>query len=101
MPRVVFESADGSFIERDEPEGGRLIDLCDDVRASIPLSCRSANCGVCRIDVLEGGEMLAAPGDDELVVLAQFGDDPARRRLACQARVSPGGGRLRVRPISR
>ncbi|HXN32787.1 MAG TPA: 2Fe-2S iron-sulfur cluster-binding protein [Polyangiaceae bacterium] len=97
MPFVVFESSNGVAIEADAPEGGRLVDLCDEHRAPVPFSCRSASCGTCRIDILEGSELLEPPRDDELEVLDLFGDDPARCRLACQARVRAGKGRVRVR----
>jgi ferredoxin len=100
MPLVVFESAETgtATVEVDAPEGARLVDLCDERTAPVPFSCRSASCGTCRVDVLEGGDLLEPPRDEELDVLDIFGDDPGRRRLACQARVRPGGGRVRVRP---
>jgi ferredoxin len=99
VPDVVFESADGSPLEVSAPQGGALIDLCDDRGAPVPFSCRSASCGTCRIDVLEGADLLAPPRDEELDVLDAFGDDPARTRLACQAQLRPGAGRLRIRPV--
>ena len=66
--------------------------------APVPFSCRGASCGTCRVDVLEGASLLAPPLDEELDVLDIFGDDPARRRLCCQAVALPGPGRIRVRP---
>jgi ferredoxin len=98
MPFIVFESSEGIAIAADAPEGGRLVDLCDEHKAPVPFSCRSASCGTCRIDVLEGAHLLGPPGADELEVLHLFGDDPARCRLACQVRISAGSGRLRIRP---
>jgi ferredoxin len=97
MPLVVFESSEGVAIEANAPDGGRLVDLCDAHRAPVSFSCRSASCGTCRIDILEGADLLDPPRHDELEVLDLFGDDPARSRLACQARVRAGGGRLRLR----
>ncbi|MDP9034844.1 MAG: (2Fe-2S)-binding protein [Myxococcota bacterium] len=98
MPLIVFESVeDGPSVETDAATGGRLMDLCDARGAPVPFSCRSASCGTCRVDVLEGQEWLEPPGDDEIEVLGEFGDDPARCRLACQARVRPGTGLLRIR----
>jgi ferredoxin len=97
MTHVVFESPGGTASEADMPEGGRLVDICDERYAPVPFSCRSANCGTCRIDVIEGAELLEPASKVELEVLDLFGDDPRRRRLACQARVRPGSGRLRVR----
>ncbi|HEY8038748.1 MAG TPA: 2Fe-2S iron-sulfur cluster-binding protein [Polyangiaceae bacterium] len=99
MPLVVFESPEAATVEVDVPGGGRLVDLCDDANAPVPFSCRSASCGTCRIDVLEGAELLDPPRDEELDILDIFGDDPARRRLACQASVRSGEGRVRVRPV--
>jgi 2Fe-2S ferredoxin len=99
MPHVVFESHGTTRVETDAPDGARLVDLCDERQAPVPFSCRSASCGTCRIDVLEGAHLLEAPRDEELDVLDIFGDDPARRRLACQSRVKAGEGRLRVRPV--
>jgi 2Fe-2S ferredoxin len=99
MSRVVFESASGAPVRADAPEGGRLLDLCDAVGAPVPFDCRSASCGTCRIDVLQGGaEELLPPEDDELSLLEIFLDDPGKRRLACQARMRPGAGLLRIRP---
>jgi len=97
MPLVVFDSTNGAAVEASAPQGGRLVDLCDELRAQVPFSCRSASCGTCRVDVLEGAEMLEPPLADELYVLDIFGDDPSRCRLACQARVRPGPGCVRVR----
>jgi len=101
MTLVVFESAESGVatVEVDAPDGARLVDLCDERNAPVPFSCRSASCGTCRIDVLEGGELLEPPRDEELDVLDIFGDNPARRRLCCQARIRAASGRIRVRPV--
>jgi ferredoxin len=99
MPLVLFESTESGVpaVEANAPEGAALLDLCDDHHAPVPFSCRSAVCGTCRIDVLEGADLLEPPREDELDLLDSFADDPGRRRLACQARVRAGGGRVRVR----
>jgi len=98
MPIVIFESPGSPVLEVAAPAGARLLDLCDEKSAAIPFSCRSASCGTCRVDVLEGAELLDPPADEELDVLDLFGDDPTRCRLACQVRLGAGDGRLRVRP---
>jgi len=98
MPVVRFESRRvGGAIEIDAPDGAHLIDLCDLASAPVPFSCRSASCGTCRIDVLEGAELLEPPSEAEIEVLRLFGDDPAHRRLACQARLRPDQARMRLR----
>ena len=98
MPTVIFESYGAPPLEVTAPEGGPLVDVCDEHSAPVPFSCRSACCGTCRVDVLEGAELLDPPADDELDVLDIFSDDPRSRRLACQARMRTGPGCLRIRP---
>jgi ferredoxin len=98
MPVVVFECPYVSVLEVPAPAGARILDLCDETSAGVPFSCRSASCGTCRVDVLEGADLLEPPADDELEILDLFGDDPARCRLACQIRLRDREGRLRVRP---
>jgi ferredoxin len=98
MPVVVFECPDLPPLEVPAAAGARLLDLCDEKSAGVPFSCRSASCGTCRVDVLEGAALLEPPADEELDVLDIFGDDPTQRRLACQIRLRAGEGRLRVRP---
>ncbi|HWL86468.1 MAG TPA: 2Fe-2S iron-sulfur cluster-binding protein [Polyangiaceae bacterium] len=100
MPTVLFDYLDGSEPLRAEaPEGGSLADLCDRTDAPVPFSCRSANCGTCRIHVLEGGDLLLEAQDEELDVLDIFAVAPPAQRLACQAQMRPGAGTLRVRPV--
>lgn len=98
MPLVVFQLSGFAPVEVDLPEGAALIDVCDAHGAPVPFSCRSASCGTCRIDVIEGADLLEPPRDDELDVLDAFGDDATRRRLACQAKLRRGPGRLVVKP---
>ena len=98
MPRIEFlESLAGPAAELDFPNGGDLRDACDEAAAPVPFSCRSTSCGTCRIDVVEGAELLDEPAEEERAVLATFDDDPTRRRLACTAKVRPGPGLVRVR----
>lgn len=100
MAKVIIESQTLAPLEVDVLEGGALADICDTFAADVPFSCRGASCGTCRIDVLEGIDQLEAPRDEELDVLDIFGDDPSKRRLACQSKMLPGIGRLRVRAVS-
>ena len=100
MPTVIFESNDGQAdVTVEAPDGGALADLCDDANAPVPFSCRSANCGTCRIHVLAGDEGLLPAEDDELDVLDIFVAAPPRQRLACQAKMSPGTYVLRLRAV--
>lgn len=96
MATVVFESKDAPPLVVEAPQGGSLADLCDEVDAPIPFSCRSANCGTCRVHVLEGEGELLPPEDEELDVLDALSLAPPKNRLACQAKMRPGAGTLRV-----
>jgi 2Fe-2S ferredoxin len=97
MPRIVFIGLEGETAEADVPAGAALVDLCDQLNAPIPFSCRSASCGTCRLVVLEGANLLVEAEDEELQVLDAFGQAPPDRRLACQARLRAGSGLVRVR----
>jgi ferredoxin len=106
MPQVIFKSSDGALEEAsaDAPDGGALGDLCDASLSPVPFSCRSATCGTCRIVVLEGAIHLLDADDEELALLDVFGVDTAKspllQRLACQAKIRAGEGRLVIRPVA-
>jgi ferredoxin len=76
--------------------GGELVDICDHYFAPIPFSCRSASCGTCHIEILEGAGLLFPPEEQETELLDILGSD-GTTRLACQVRVKPGPGLLRIR----
>lgn len=98
MPTIEFEGAGVAGDKTAEaPEGGDLLDICDQVLAPIPFSCRSASCGTCHIVVTEGAELLEEPGEEEEDLLDLL-DGPDNSRLACQARVKAGAGTVRIRP---
>jgi 2Fe-2S ferredoxin len=79
------------------PEGGDIVDICDQYFAPIPFSCRSASCGTCQVEVLEGEELLEPQNDAERDLLPLLG---GKGRLACQARVRQGvEGVIKLRSI--
>jgi ferredoxin len=94
---VITESNTGRIVEFDAPPGSALVELCDEHGAPIPFSCRSASCGTCRIHVLEGGEHLLPPAEDELDLLDVFNHQPTQVRLTCQAKLGPGATLLRIK----
>lgn len=108
MPRFEFDGNEvGPPVSMDAEEGGPLIDICDEAGAAVVFSCRSASCGTCRVDVLEGAELLEPPKRDELDVLEIFAaavseEAPSRtpRRLACQAVARAGSGLIHLRWVS-
>lgn len=80
------------------PDGGELVDLCDEVLAPVPFSCRSASCATCQVEIVEGLELLEPPGDEERELLELL-QGPPNVRLACQTRVRAGGGCVRLKPV--
>lgn len=81
MTRVRFEP---SGVECEVSPPARMIDVTDEhPDADVPFSCRAANCGTCRVRVLEGAQAMAPPSGDEAEILAVFGDE-AGVRLCCQ-----------------
>ena len=99
MPRIEFATgSSGPTISLERPEGGALVDVCDDARAPVSFSCRSASCGTCRVEVVLGAAQLEPAGDEELAVLTIFAAPPSHR-VACQAIVRPGSGLLSLRTV--
>jgi ferredoxin len=99
VPRIEFlESALGRAKTVEAPEGGSLVDLCDEHYAPIPFSCRSATCGTCHVIVVEGMEHFEPPNDEEAELLAIL-RGPDKSRLACQAVLKSEAGVVRLRSV--
>lgn len=77
-------------------ERTRLLDLCDDLRGPVRFGCRAARCTTCRVEILEGAASLLAPGPEEAELLDATSAPPGVR-LACQAVIEAGEGRVRLR----
>ncbi len=73
-----------------------MVDVCDEAGAPVAFSCRSASCGVCRVEVIAGAPLLAPPTQEELDVLMIFAAPPTQR-LACQAVIQEGPGLIQLR----
>jgi len=97
VPRVEFVgNGFGGTKTVDVVEGGELVDICDLHFAPVPFSCRSASCGTCHVHVLEGAEHLEPPEPAEQELIGLLG---GHGRLACQARLRPGPGFVRIRSV--
>ena len=80
--------------------GERLLDAFDEARARVAFGCRSATCGICLVEVLEGEAFLAPPDPVERIALEEMGASP-RERLSCRASLVEGAcGVLRLRTRS-
>ncbi|HMI88162.1 MAG TPA: 2Fe-2S iron-sulfur cluster-binding protein [Polyangiaceae bacterium] len=96
MPTVLFKgNLFGPDCRVEVADGGRLVDVCDRVQAPVPFSCRAATCGTCRIEVLEGLEFFEPREGAEAELLDLLGDPPSHR-LACQAKLRPEDGLIRL-----
>ncbi len=96
MPTIVFEGK-RKTVTVEAPDGGALVDYIDQNNAPVPFSCRSASCATCRIHVLEGAQLFTEAEDEELAILDVFGTTPDEQRLACQAKLRPIAGKIRIR----
>lgn len=98
MPTIEFlGNRFGATKTIEAPEGGELVDICDEHFCPVPFSCRSASCGTCHSEIVEGIELLAPAEPMEQELLDLLGGGP-NSRLACQAAVRPGPGLIRIRP---
>jgi ferredoxin len=91
-------TSDGSELE--VPPGERLLDVLDvlDEREGLgpmPIACRGATCGSCRVRVERGSAQLVPAAPEERRTLRELGcaDD---ERLACQV-VCVGEGLIELR----
>ena len=97
MPKIEFLGHSiGPAKIVDVENGGELVDICDHYLVPIPFSCRSASCGTCHIEVLEGAGLFSPPEEAEEELLDILGGD-GTTRLACQAQIKPGPGLIRIR----
>ncbi len=76
---------DGTTVE--VPDGSLLVEL--DGKCSILFACRTANCGSCKVKILEGKENLEEPDELEKGGLEIFSTDPDDR-LMCVCKIKSG-----------
>ena len=97
--QLIAESRDGRVVAMNVVAGTSFLAACDEYDAPIPFCCRSASCGTCRVEVLEGAEHLLPAEEDELHVLDMYGELSSRVRLACQAKLCPIEVTVRFRAL--
>lgn len=81
--------------------GALLVDACDEYRAPIEFSCRAASCSTCRVRVVYGHELLAAPDEFERELIAAS-DGDAAIRYCCAAKLAsdaPVGSVIVLQPL--
>lgn len=99
MTQIRFEPS-GCEVEVEGPKA--LIDVLDELPGTqVPLSCRAAHCGACRVSVEAGAASLWPALSDEVETLQRLGAREGER-LACQLRLRAGASELvRLRVPSR
>jgi 2Fe-2S ferredoxin len=99
VPTIEFQaSVAGAAKTVEVPAGGELVDICDQHLAPVPFSCRSASCATCQIHVVEGADLFEKASEEEQDLLDILGAGP-EHRLACQARVKAGSGRIVLKSV--
>ena len=84
MPTVKIKSTGEVF---SLPHNAHLSDANELQLGGLVFGCRSGACGICAIEVLEGGENLSPRGESEEMFLEFLGHQQASVRLACQCRL--------------
>lgn len=87
MAKLKFEH---SGEEKDLPDDSPIAEACEE--AGVPFACTEGVCGTCVIEVLEGGENLSKPTQEEEDFL---GEGTCDERLACQCRIKKGTVKIR------
>jgi ferredoxin len=81
---------DHSGEEIDIPDDSPIAPSCEE--AGVPFACTEGVCGTCVIEVLEGGENLSKPTQEEEDFL---GSGTCKERLACQCKIKQGRVRIK------
>ena len=77
--------------------GTSLLDVAERNGQPIEAGCRMGVCGADPVAVLEGGECLSQPEEEELSTLKRLGF-AANTRMACCARLEPGAIKVSLTP---
>lgn len=85
MPIVSIKPDD---VQVELPVGWKLSSVEDVTSSSMQFGCRLGDCGVCLIQVLEGGGNLNVPNTREENYLEMMGLESREYRLACQCILS-------------
>lgn len=70
-------------------DGSKLIDVCDEIDASLSFGCTEGTCGVCELTVLDGKNNLSKVTEEEKDYLLPE-DIVEGMRLGCQLKIRKG-----------
>ncbi len=87
MPKVTILPVE---LTADVAAGENLLDAGELAGVEMVAGCFNCSCGMCAVEVIRGGENLAAATPGEVEVLAASQRHPVRFRLACATKVLRG-----------
>jgi len=67
-------------------DGSPIAQACEE--AGIPFACTEGVCGTCIFEVVDGGEQLSSPTQQEIDFLGEEGTK--KERMACQCKINGG-----------
>jgi ferredoxin len=79
--KLIFENTGE---EKELPPDSPIAQACEEV--GVPFACTEGICGTCVVEVIEGGENLTEPTQEE----KDFLGEQDRERLACQCKLKGG-----------
>ncbi len=79
---VTFSDDDHPAVQ--VPPGKVLSEDLDVKNSPVLFGCRTGICGTCVVEVVEGGDKLTPPDEDEQEILELYADGVQNARLACQ-----------------
>ena len=82
MAKIIFENLSSKVVE--VPDNSSIREACE--KEGVPMGCSEGVCGMCVLEILEGGENLYPPNQAE----KDFFGDVGSERLACQLRIKQG-----------
>jgi adenylate cyclase len=92
MPKLSFPDQDKSY---EVPDGASFLEVCQEHGAPHPFGCTVGSCGTCRLVILEGGEHVDPPDEDERDTV-EMCTSVEGARLGCQLVIR---GDISVRPV--
>ena len=92
---VTFVLPNGSSYEAEAKEGDSLVLVSG--RGAYPIStgCSDGTCATCRVEVIEGGDLLTSPDELETNTKRENGVDDSLR-LGCQSAVMGAGVKVKI-----
>ncbi len=97
--KVTFSRAEAEPVTAACPEGATLFDAGGQAGAAIDTACvGKGTCGLCRIKILAGAELLSPYTDEELRHLGNL-YHLTKVRLSCRSRVIAGEGEIAVEVV--